>query len=836
MIRPDAEQIQHAAKPQYNLSLDSLRSTAEKKVNEQYYYLPDDHIESSIFDQFADLYDETCADLESQSQETTPTRVRKNIRSKIAYLFGEGEKENFIPADEVKFRPKQSEFLDFFNSTAGNVLLGLRTGEGKTTTYMHLVLEQLKSEPDQYVVITTPKKYLRTQIIEGCIKKFGTLADLKDQVVPLKKNPNDLEQRLVIDTPQSILNMMQQGKLDPRKVSLLVMDEGAIGTKAKTGDFPTFKIAELISENKDCRLIVADGTPIETGYLEEKFEIKHYFYGEDPRFVSPTYIDLCEIESTEDHHRIMDYFNEKILLRSYDKLMSFIKNNSCLKDLRPMIEGFAINANKKAKAEQDDKKYIPFLRFNDYREVDKFIGQNIDRFPKVKYNAEKVAWMRVRSCLSAFKKLQDLSSMIDNESYRSAIDKIDFYIEDAKKTNSETTDNTLARTLLVGDKSSYRYSPLLRFRHTLSDHIDEGKLHPKEIVLQKFLDKIKAEGKKVLIISEYIPVINQLNYLLNERFNHNAFAVHGGSSKKNRMRQQYAIEMFKRGDVDVLIGTSVLERGLDLPELDYVIVMSPSRNAETELQVRGRLRKGGTMIVFANQNEKYKYFSNRNKSHKFFRERARSIAIHRRSDLEDEEKNTLKSKFHGKRKTENFVKDLAAISDSSINKTISERFLVLRSEFIDDKSRKNYSVKVVLSDKTGVVDYYYYFDNKDEAQRVQEQLSQGVHPVIVNGRIKISRNGMPYLIGHHTPGYFIEGIIECPKEDVPNEDLGMIEDFNENPIKLSEDAHQLTFTEHLSNNPMSERDQAVNNLSVQKVVKETRKVLVDEDGQRKLPF
>ena len=95
---------------------------------------------------------------------------------------------------------------------------------------------------------------------------------------------------------------------------------------------------------------------------------------------------------------------------------------------------------------------------------------------------------------------------------------------------------------------------------------------------------------------------------------------------------------------------------------------------------------------------------------------------------------------------------------------------------------------------------------------------------------------MPYLIGHHTPGYFIEGIIECPKEDVPNEDLGMIEDFNENPIKLSEDAHQLTFTEHLSNNPMSERDQAVNNLSVQKVVKETRKVLVDEDGQFKLPF
>ena len=115
-----------------------------------------------------------------------------------------------------------------------------------------------------------------------------------------------------------------------------------------------------------------------------------------------------------------------------------------------------------------------------------------------------------------------------------------------------------------------------------------------------------------------------------------------------------------------------------------------------------------------------------------------------------------------------------------------------------------------------------------------------------------------YLVGNHTPGYFIEGIIECPKEDVPYEQLGMIRPLNEenispNTIALSDstnqfhgvDMEQLSFRDYMRNNTDLETLQPTNDnevvaarieVVVEDLVEETRQVVFDKHGQAKLPF
>ena len=840
-MREDSEKIVKAAKSVYKVDLDQVEAVRTAKAKDLYFD-SDGHIEDTVFTDITGIYDDTVRSIEENDKEATPRRVSKEIRAEISALFGDNKVLSEIPADEVKFRPKQLEFLNFYKNTQGNTLLGLRTGEGKTTTYMHIVLDQLKSDPDKYVVITTPKKLLRAQIIGGCIKKFGTLSSLEDQVLDLKEDPSKSDKKLIIDTPQAVKNMIEQGKLDPDKISLIVMDEGAIGSNSQTGDYDTFNIASSVENNNVTRIIIADGTPIQHDFLEDEFNIKNFFYGEDPRFVPPTHVDLVEVPLNEDHLKIKEVFAVRILKRNYSRFLNFVNDHSCLRELgRLLNDGIELNEGNE----------IPYMKHNVFQDLQSYLSRKIKGYG-AGYNEEKIAYMRASSCLAAFHKTQNLYKSLHNEDYRTVIEKINFYREDAKKRTPETTLNTLLKVLLIDNKSKHNMSVLVRFADRLQERVDEGLLHPKEQKIKELLEQIKKEGKKVLIICDHIPTLNSLNFLINQKFGHKAFAIHGGATKKNRSRQQYAIERFNEGESNILIGTSVIERGLDLPDLDYVITCSPSRNAATELQVRGRLRKGGTMMVLSNDNyEKNKFFKNRRKSHEFFRERAGAIHRQRLLDLESNEKEAYRSKFHGKKKTEFFTRDLSMTNEDSLNKTFSERFVTMRSQFnpVPDRYR-NYVVKIVLGDRSGVVDYYYYFDSRGEAQRVFDQIGQRQEPVIVNGRVKFSRSGNPYLVGHHTPGYFIEGIIECPQEDVPYEELGMLRPPEGAPVPPSSirlAAHtnqfhgvgqrQLTFRDHSRNNPPQEGNKAGNgNLPVQRTVQETRRVLVDPNGQCKLDF
>jgi len=80
-----------------------------------------------------------------------------------------------------------------------------------------------------------------------------------------------------------------------------------------------------------------------------------------------------------------------------------------------------------------------------------------------------------------------------------------------------------------------------------------------------------------------------------------AVAIHGGKDQDER---EYAIQMFKQGKKDVLIGTDVASKGLDFPEIQHVINYDMPKEIENyvhRIGRTGRCGKTGVATTFINK-------------------------------------------------------------------------------------------------------------------------------------------------------------------------------------------------------------------------------------------
>jgi len=89
-----------------------------------------------------------------------------------------------------------------------------------------------------------------------------------------------------------------------------------------------------------------------------------------------------------------------------------------------------------------------------------------------------------------------------------------------------------------------------------------------------------------------------------ERVGIEALTIHGDKSHKSRIE---VLNKFKEGTVRMLIGTDVTARGIDIPDVDYVVnydMPTPSENYVHRVGRTGRGRKKGMAISFCSEHEK----------------------------------------------------------------------------------------------------------------------------------------------------------------------------------------------------------------------------------------
>ncbi|CRH00387.1 RNA helicase 1, putative [Plasmodium relictum] len=134
------------------------------------------------------------------------------------------------------------------------------------------------------------------------------------------------------------------------------------------------------------------------------------------------------------------------------------------------------------------------------------------------------------------------------------------------------------------------------------DVIQEVEYVKEEFKLSYLLEVLQKTGPPVLIFCENKKDVDDVHeYLLLKGVN--AVAIHGNLSQNER---QEAINLFREGKKDILVGTDVASKGLDFPSIEHVINYDMPKDIENyvhRIGRTGRCGKTGIATTFINKNQ-----------------------------------------------------------------------------------------------------------------------------------------------------------------------------------------------------------------------------------------
>ena len=93
--------------------------------------------------------------------------------------------------------------------------------------------------------------------------------------------------------------------------------------------------------------------------------------------------------------------------------------------------------------------------------------------------------------------------------------------------------------------------------------------------------------------------------MLSEKISKNIEVMHGDIAQNQR---EVTLKRFKEHKFSVLVATDVAARGIDIPDIDLVVMVEPPKDAETYIHRAGRTAragKKGTCITFWTMKHKY---------------------------------------------------------------------------------------------------------------------------------------------------------------------------------------------------------------------------------------
>lgn len=136
--------------------------------------------------------------------------------------------------------------------------------------------------------------------------------------------------------------------------------------------------------------------------------------------------------------------------------------------------------------------------------------------------------------------------------------------------------------------------------------------HQKQAVILNRLQNVLQKGEQVYVVAPTIEPTEQFPYSVDELYKHyletfptyNIAKVHG---KMDRDVQENILLKFKRGGYDILIATTIIEVGIDVPNATTILIYHAEKFGFSQLhQLRGRVGRGsveGACILFYTPSE-----------------------------------------------------------------------------------------------------------------------------------------------------------------------------------------------------------------------------------------
>ena len=454
-------------------------------------------------------------------------------------------------------------------ATSTNTLVVLPTGLGKTIIAIMVAAEMLERNPESKVMILAPTRPLVLQHLrafgEGLKLPEGSMAALTGTVDPGEREVIWMRSRVIFATPQTVYNDVRHGRVSLQDVVLAVFDEAHRSVK----DYTYTKLATAYREMALHPLIM--GLTASPGASKEKInEIKRNLFieavearseeSEDVRgYVERTNIATIKVKVPDEYYettlRLREMYNDRV-----KKLLGggFLRNNRVSK--KALLEArMAISARlKSAQASGGQKGYIFGAIINQAQAV------------AILHALEMIETQGAPPLLRYLEKMREkpdkgkaISSLLRDPKWLKAE-------EEAKKLAStphpkisvmlSTVDQQLKR------KPDSRVIVFTQYRDTIEDIV-------------RAFDKVGLSARRFVGQSD-----------------------REGSKGMDQHLQTETLDLFRKGEFQVLVSSSIGEEGLHVPDVDLVVFYEAVPSEIRYIQRRGRTGRtaeGKVVILLA---------------------------------------------------------------------------------------------------------------------------------------------------------------------------------------------------------------------------------------------
>ncbi len=456
--------------------------------------------------------------------------------------------------------PRAYQEAIFVKSKDKNTLVILPTGLGKTYIGILLAAYTLHSLQKKVLVLAPTKP-----LAEQHLKSFSDILNIEKEsfslltgtVPPSKRDELYKKSLVVIATPQVIENDILGIKINLEDFGLIIFDEA----HRAIGDYAYTYIAEK-AISKNIRILGLTASPAsDKEKMEdiihnlgiENIEIRNENSPDLKPYVQNVYISWVTVKLPDEFLEIKKLL-EMLLKKEITNLkdLGFLSSQDVTKK---EILDTVLKINNKIKVVPTHEKSIYYSALKSQAKA-----------LKIHHALELLETQGISPLISYFKRMRDSKS-------RSSLELL--------------SEKTLIRVITMADNLK-----------------QQGIEHPKLSKLYELVIKEVNNGKNLIIFSHYrdttmriVKELEKFEEVKVERFV-------GQASKKDdeglsQKKQKEIIERFRLGEFNVLVATSVAEEGLDIPEVDMVILFEPVPSEIRSIQRRGRTarRKSGEVVI-----------------------------------------------------------------------------------------------------------------------------------------------------------------------------------------------------------------------------------------------
>ncbi|PWN49936.1 P-loop containing nucleoside triphosphate hydrolase protein [Violaceomyces palustris] len=480
-----------------------------------------------------------------------------------------------------------------------NVLVALPTGLGKTFIAAVVILNFYRWYPQGKIIFVAPTKPLVQQQQRACHGICGlpwdAAIELTGSTKVAMRGDHWQTKRIFYMTPQTFYNDLQSESCDARDIVCLVVDEAhhSLGRYS----YSTV-VAHIMQRNPYFRVLALSATPGSTSEkVQEVIDNLHIssieLRTEDAldirKYLHKKHEELIKVPLGVQVNRIIDNWAQ--LMRTH---MTPLSKAGILREQNPIaLHDYACTAA------GSNPRFLPTLREKPY------LRNHLAELGKM---ARCMQYLVEQSLTMFYVRIKEMCTGTDSKGKKAA----------TKRQRMFSTSNSIFKEVLQGiemlqEKDGRLIHPKMsKLKEVMNDHFNDHAVRMMEEAEARELNgrginggtpMTQRETRAIVFCSFRENVTEIVEYLNSCGLKATQFVGQSTDGRGNRgftqKDQERVIQEFKQGKFNIIVATSIGEEGLDIGEVDLIVIYEAVRNCVRMLQRVGRTgrKRDGKIVV-----------------------------------------------------------------------------------------------------------------------------------------------------------------------------------------------------------------------------------------------